>query len=180
MTARCGTALLLAALFTAACVWQPVAYTPAQEKPVATATAAFRQEPRLQRYFDEAVAYAIFPLAGRAGLAFGGAYGSGRLIEGGQAVGLVRMLEFYAGPNAGAQAYRQILFFRDAQSLADFKRGKLEFTGQANATVVATGATATPAYNPRVALFTQVRGGLLLEASVGAKKFQYVPLVAAP
>ena len=158
--------LLLASLavLLTACVWQPVEYTAQREETVNEAVAAFQQEEKLQRFFDEAIAYAVFPLAVRAGSGFGGAYGSGWLIENGEPAGQVRMFEFIAGPHVGGQGYRQILFFKDAASLALFKRSRFEFVGQANAALVATGASATPSYSRKVALFTQVRGGLLLEA----------------
>ena len=80
------------------------------------------------------------------------------------------LLELFAGANFGAQSYRTILFFRTPEVLHKFKKGRFEFTGQANATAVTTGKSITPSYNKDVAMFVQVRGGLLLEASVGAQR----------
>lgn len=76
----------------------------------------------------------------------------------------------------GAQVYRSIIFFRTEAALKDFRRGNFEFTGQANAAHVVGGQSLTPAYHPDVALFVQVKGGLLLEASVGAQRYDVFPL----
>jgi lipid-binding SYLF domain-containing protein len=175
---RCCVALLALALL-AGCVWQPVAYTLDDRVAVKEAEAAFRADPRLQRFFDEAVAHAILPLSVRGGTGFGGALGSGWLFEGGEAVGKVLLYEVFAGVDLGGQGYRQVIFFRTAEALATFKKSRLEFTGQANAAFTVVGATATPAWREDVAVFTQVIAGLLLEASVGGQHYEYLPLPGA-
>ena len=86
------------------------------------------------------------------------------------------MFEVFAGANFGAQAYRSILFFRTDKSLRKFKKGRFEFTGQANAAAVTLGVGLTPSFNQEVAMFTQLRGGLLLEASVGTQRYDFFPL----
>lgn len=163
-------------LLCTACVWKPVTYDEETRQSVGTAIAEFRSEDTLERFFDEAVAYVVFPTSVRAGSGFGGAYGSGWLFEAGDVTGRTTMFEVFAGPNLGAQAYRSILFFRTDKSLKKFKSGRFEFTGQANAAVVTVGAGVTPSFSQEVAMFTQVRGGLLLEASVGAQRYDFFPL----
>ena len=63
-----------------------------------------------------------------------------------------------------------------ASQLEAFSSGLLEFAGQANAAVVTAGMAATPSFNSEVALFTELKGGLLIEASVGAHRYGFAPI----
>jgi lipid-binding SYLF domain-containing protein len=173
------TLLLLVAL-AAGCVWQPIVYDESAQESVDKALAEFRKEEVLAPFFDEALAYAVFPGSFRAGTGFGGAYGSGWLLEEGNAIGRVTMFELFAGADFGAQVYRTILFFKTEKALRNFKKGTFEFTGQANAAHVVGGYSAAPSYHPEVAMFMQVRGGLLLEASVGTQRYDYFPIPPSP
>lgn len=166
----------LALLCTACVVWQPVTYTERDEAAATGALEAFHAGGELDRYFDQAVAWAVFPGSLRAGTGFGGAYGQGWLFERGEVTGRTMLVEFFAGVNMGGQVYRSILFFRDEDVLRRFKRGRFEFTGQANATVLTAGVPLTPSYHKDVAMFVQVRGGLLVEASVGTQRYDFFPL----
>ena len=106
---------LLAMAVTAilsACVWQPIVYDESAQASVDKAVAEFRREEALVPFFDEALAYAVFPGSFRAGTGFGGAFGGGWLLEDGDAVGRVTLFEFFAGADLGAQVYRTILFFK--------------------------------------------------------------------
>ena len=166
--------LLLA--FCSACTMQPVTYDSEAAESVAVATEAFRQHDELASYFESAIAYAIFPANWRAGTGFGGAFGNGWLLEQGELTGRVLMTELFFGANLGLQGDRKILFFRTGDVLDQFKRGRFEFTGQANASVGTLGTAVTPSFNPDVAMFVQVKGGLLLEASVGTQRYDFFPL----
>ncbi len=173
--------VLLAVVLTSvlgACVWQPIVYDESARESVENALSKFRGEEALAPFFEEALAYAVFPGSFRAGTGFGGAFGSGWLMEEGDAVGRITMFEFFAGADFGAQVYRTILFFKTEKALRNFKKGSFEFTGQANAAHVVGGYSAAPSYHPEVAMFVQVRGGLLLEASVGTQRYDFFPLDA--
>ena len=163
-----------------ACVWQPIIYDESARESVDKALAEFRREEALAPFFDEALAYAVFPGSFRAGTGFGGAFGGGWLLEDGDAVGRVTLFEFFAGADLGAQMYRTILFFKTEKALRNFKKGTFEFTGQANAAHVVGGYSAASSYYPEVAMFVQVRGGLLIEASVGTQRYDYFPIPPAP
>ena len=171
------TWITLLLFLSSACAWQPTTYSEKSEEAVNHALAEFREETLLEPFFEDAVAYVVFPTSVRAGTGFGGAYGTGWLLEEGKVTGGATMFEFFAGANIGAQAYRSILFFRSEQSLRRFKRGRFEFTGQANVAVAVVGVGMTPSFNKEIAMFTQLRGGLLLEASVGTQRYDYFPLV---
>jgi lipid-binding SYLF domain-containing protein len=164
---------LLAFILLAACSASPVVYDNDRKVSAEAAIAAFAEDERLAPFFEQAVAYAVFPSPFRGGVGFGGAYGIGWLFEGEEVTGKVRVIQGTVGAQWGGQVYRQILFFRDFQALERFKRGTWEFAGQANATAVVVGAAGTPSFNEEVALFTQVRGGLLLEASIGAHRYDF-------
>ncbi len=167
------------ALLCSACTMQPVVYDEERRAQAEAAIAAFRQHEELQRFFDEALAYAIFPGNWRAGSGFGAAFGTGWLVEEGEVTGRAMMVEAFVGANVGVQADRKILFFRSEWALDQFKRGRFEFTGQANATAATAGKAVTPGYHPDVAMFVEVRGGLMLEASVGTQRYDFFPLDAA-
>ncbi|AQA17636.1 hypothetical protein BST95_04680 [Halioglobus japonicus] len=166
----------LLALALSGCVTQPMVYDEERAAATEAAITAFQSREELTRFFDEAVAYAVFPGNWRAGSGFGGAFGNGWLFEGGELTGRALMVEAFVGPNLGVQSDRKILFFRTADVLNEFKRGRFEFTGQANAAAATWGRAVTPGYNPDVAMFVEVRGGLLLEASVGTQRYDYFPL----
>ena len=141
------------------------------------ATKFFQADKRLEKYFDDAVAYAMFPRVYRAGAGYGVAYGSGWVFRDGSVpIGKISTWQLSAGPHVGAQYYEQILFFRTELALSKFQKGTLEFGGQANVTVLAVGASATPSYNEDVAVFTNVRGGLMLEGSIGGHRYHYRPI----
>ncbi|QFU76596.1 hypothetical protein EY643_13535 [Halioglobus maricola] len=167
---------VLVVLCSACVVWEPVTYSDEQQESVELALAAFRAEEQLATYFNEASAFAVFPATYRAGAGFGAAYGQGWLFEGGDVTGRAMMTELFVGANVGVQGYRKILFFRGEWALDQFKRGRFEFTGQANATAVKSSVSASPAYHPEVAMFSQVKGGLLLEVSVGTQRYDFFPL----
>lgn len=134
----------------------------------------FRDDERLQKYFEEAVAYAMFPRVYRAGAGYGAAYGQGWVFrDQGAPIGKTRVWQFSAGPHMGAQFYEQIIFFKTEEALALFQAGTLEFAGQANATVGVANVSATPAYNEGIAIFTNIGGGLMLEGSIGGHLYNY-------
>ena len=168
--------VMISMLALSACVWQPVAYDDETAAQIEAARASFAAREELQTFFEEAVAYAIFPAQWRAGTGFGGAFGTGWLFEDGEVTGRAVMVEAFAGVNLGVQAYRKILFFRSEGALDQFKRGRFEFTGQANMAHVVGGRAATPGYHPDAAMFVEVKGGLLVEASVGTQRYDYFPV----
>ena len=75
----------------------------------------------------------------------------------------------------GGQAYSEFLFFEDAAALENFKRGNYELGAQASAVAITAGASADANFVGGVAIFTQAKGGLMYEASVGGQKFKVEP-----
>ena len=171
-------ALLLAVLLlgaaTADADWQPV---PTDELQVQTAAAldALRAEHGdvLAPYFDEAHAFAVFPKIRGGGAVFGWNWGKGLVIAGDRLIGHVRQRRVSLGAQLGYQAEAQIIFFRDAATLAEFKAGQLEFTPQASANIGKAGGAENTGFDTSVAVFSATRSGLMLEMAAGATKYRY-------
>ncbi len=130
----------------------------------------------LIRFFKNSVGYAVFPSVGKGAFIVGGAHGNGILYEGGEPVGKTSLTQGTVGFQFGGQAYAEIIFFETEGVLSDFKSGNFAFSGQVSGVALASGAAANANYQWGVAVFTQPKGGLMVEASVGGQKFSYTPL----
>jgi len=141
------------------------------------AVGAFRSaDPSLDAFFRNSVGYAVFPSVGKGGVGIGGAYGRGVLFEGGEPTGFTALKQGTVGVQLGGQSYRQLVFFEDAASMNDLKRGNLEFSAQVSAVAATEGAAADADYQQGVAVFTMRKGGLMFEASVGGQQFTFTPM----
>jgi lipid-binding SYLF domain-containing protein len=137
-------------------------------------------DPGMQKFFDTAAGYAVFPSIGKAAWVVGGAYGKGMLYEHGQPVGYCDMTQASVGLAWGGQAFTEIIFFETTEALNKFKAGQLALAAQASAVAVTAGASANANYSNGVLVFTRGEKGLMVEASVGGQKFTYQPLGAVP
>jgi len=117
------------------------------------------------------------------------------VYEKGKYIGDTSMSQVTVGFQLGGQAYSQIVFFQDAQSLKTFTSGNFEFGAQASAVAITAGASAQAGttgttagasttqkeattaanYSNGMAVFTVAKGGLMYEASIGGQKFSYTP-----
>ncbi len=139
------------------------------------AVARFRKtDPDLARFFKDSVGYAVFPSVGK-GTFVVGAHGGGILYEGEEPVGRASLTQATLGFQFGGQAYAEIIFFQTDGVLSDFKASNLAFSGQVSAVALAAGAAADAKYQWGVAVFTEPKGGLMVEASLGGQKFSYTP-----
>jgi len=140
------------------------------------AVAALRKaDPSLEKFFEKAAGYAVFPNVAKGGLVVGGAGGSGIVFEKGKAVGKTTLSQISVGAQVGGQAYYEIIFFETHKTLAEFKKGEWTLAAQVSAVALASGASANAAYKEGVAVFTLSKGGAMAEASVGGQKFSYEP-----
>ncbi len=130
----------------------------------------------IDKFFEDAYAYAIFPNVGKGGFIVGGGYGQGRVYEQGNLVGTTELVQGSVGLQVGGEAYRELIFFKDQKALDNFKEGKLKFSGQASAVAVTAGASVDLAYNDGVAVFTLTKGGLMASASIGGQSFSFKPV----
>ena len=125
------------------------------------------------KFFEGAAGWAVFPTIGKGAIGIGGAHGTGVLFEGGKAIGKTKLTQVTIGLQLGGQSYSEIVFFEDAASLNDFKKGDFALAAQVSAVAAASGAAANAKYERGVAVFTMTKGGLMYEASVGGQKFSF-------
>lgn len=152
--------------------WDPEEIQKAEQ----TAAAFKEADPSLQTFFDQAYAYAVYTSIAKAAFIVGGAHGKGAVFRGGEAIGKTAVTQASVGLQAGGQAYSEIVFFQSESAFNRFTAGDFELAAQASAVVAKEGAAANVAYERGVAVFTMIRGGVMLEASVGGQKFSYAPL----
>ncbi len=126
--------------------------------------------------FNDAPAYVIFPNVGKGAIGIGGAAGNGVFFENGSPVGTASMKQVSIGFQFGGQAYREVIFFQSEEAIDRFKDDNFEFAAQASAVAVDKGASANVNYRNGVMVFTQKKGGLMYEASIGGQKFDFEPL----
>ncbi len=149
-------------------------------KDVSDAVAGYRKtDPGIERFFKESAGYAVFPRIGKLGFIFGGGHGTGEVFEGGKLLGTVSITLATVGVQVGVQEFSEIIFFRDGAALARFKQNKFELTANVSAVIVKAGASDGVNYRDGVAVFTQPRGGAMVEASLGTQKFSFSPETAA-
>jgi len=153
----------------------------------------FRNSDRSSAFFQQSYGYAVFPTIGKGGLGIGAAHGSGHVYAEGKRIGLVTMNQLSVGFQAGGEAYSEIIFFKDKQSMDNFTSGNFEFsadvgaiaiTAAADVSVGSTGADAgasatktaaatTSEFTRGMAVFTIAKGGLMYNATVAGQKFSY-------
>lgn len=172
---------ILAAILIIATWLQPTltcAQVPAAERRLDvdchTARIAFiAKDPVMKDLFDHAYAHAVFPNVGKGGLIVGGAHGSGILYRNGKALGRAKLTQVSAGLQAGGQAFSEVVFLEDKAALERFQQGGVEFSASVSAVMAKDGAAAHTKYTEGVMVFVMVKGGLMLEVSVGGQQFSY-------
>ena len=189
MKIRIAAALLLGLFMTA--VAQAAGYEQTIE--------VFKGAGESANFFSTSYAYAVFPTVGAGAVGIGGAYGKGRVYVHGQWAGDVAMGQVSLGIQLGGKAYSEIIFFEDQRSLEQFESGKFEFTADASAIAVTSGANAQVAtngvsrgmssgqhnavtegtYQAGIAVFIVAKGGLMAAASLAGQRFSYEPRAAA-
>ena len=156
----------------------------------------FKEAGASASFFDNSYGYAVFPSIGKGGLVVGGAHGTGRVYEKGKHIGDVSMTQVSIGAQVGGEAFRQIIFFENKAALDKFTSGNFEFGADVNAVAITSGvsgsagtsgATATASsgggkdaatggeYINGMAVFTMVKGGAMVQATVGGQKFKFKP-----
>jgi lipid-binding SYLF domain-containing protein len=127
----------------------------------------------IKNLFSSSYGYVIFPNVGKGGMGIGGAAGSGVVYEKGVAVGKARLTQLTVGAQLGGQVYKEVIFFESKADLDRFKENNFEFSAQVSAVAATAGVSANVTYKEGVMVFTQQRGGLMYEATVGGQKFNY-------
>lgn len=148
-----------------------------QEKAQQAADTVRQSAPVLERFFQHAYGYAIFPDVYKGGIILlGGAHGTGYVYELNTFVGTSRITQLNVGPQLGGQSFTEVVFFKSKEDLDNFKRGNFELNAQATAILVTSGMATNIDYSNGVAIFAIPKAGVMAEASIGGQKFSYKPL----
>ena len=123
--------------------------------------------------FEKAYGYVIFPNVGKGGFGIGAAAGNGAVYEHNKLIGMAKLSQLSIGFQAGAQTYREVIFFESKKEMERFKDSRFEFSAQVSAVAVTEGASANVKYTNGVMVFTMQKGGLMYEASIGGQKFKF-------
>jgi len=145
----------------------------------------------VSRFHKSAYGYAVFPTIGKGGIGFGGAHGSGRVYRAGKRTGDITMTQLTIGLQLGGQAYRQVIYLEDERAFKEFTSGSFEFSAQAEAIAITASAGAQAGsegtsasandtqaearYYGGMVVFTQGKGGLMYQATIGGQKYDYTP-----
>ena len=168
------TLLIFFITFTAQAQWDPKATSDSEvNADVLGAVEVFKSNPGLKPFFEQAHGYAVFPSIKKAGFGIGGATGEGQVFEKGNLIGNTEVTQLSIGLQFGAQAFKEIIFFKDIEALNRFVRGNFEFGAQASAVALTAGVAVEVEYSDGVAIFTEPNGGLMYEASIGGQKFSF-------
>ncbi len=141
---------------------------------VGVAIAAFKKaDPGLELWFDHAYGYAVFPRVGKAAIGVGAAGGEGVVYDQGVSTGNARLSQADVGLQLGGRSYREVIFFEDAATLADFTDGSFELKSNFTAIAAEEGSASKATYQDGVAVFVMSTGGLMVDVSVGGQNFDY-------
>ncbi|MEM9083927.1 MAG: hypothetical protein AAGB34_10060 [Planctomycetota bacterium] len=136
-----------------------------------------RTDGTLAKFFDNSIAYAVYPAVSKAGVGIGGANGVGLLFEGGDEItGTTTLSQFNIGAQIGGQTFAQIVFFETPEKVARFKANELELTANISAVIVEDGSGATSDFQEAVAVFVKPKEGFMLDLSLGGQEFNYEPM----
>lgn len=176
---------LLAALSAEAAVadWVPDPGDPLQVAAAAAVADARARHADLRPYFDDACAVAVFPAVRRFGLGAGYAWGNGLLLTGDRMTGRISQGALSLGPQLGGQTETQFIFFRRCEAADELATkgnlgpvpGRLEFTGRGSAAAFTAGGSADAGFSSDVAIFSLLRGGLMLELAAAVVRYRVTP-----
>ncbi len=152
-------------------------WDPAHEERAKAAVDYFRKNgPALDRFFEKAYGFVVFPNVYKGGfMLFGGGHGNGYVYEQNFLVGRSSITQFNVGPQLGGQSFSEIIFFKGREELENFKKGNYELNAQVVAIMVTSGMATNTDYSNGVAVFVLPKAGIMAEATVGGQKFSYKP-----
>lgn len=133
------------------------------------------KDPGLKQQLKKAYGYAVFPSVGKAALVVGGSYGRGAVFEKGKFIGHATISQLTLGVQIGGDTFSEIVIFESKPALDRFKQGAMAFAASASAVLVKAGATGAADFPKGVKALAYSRGGMLLEAAIGAQKFKFKP-----
>lgn len=143
---------------------------------VREAVAAFRaQDSSIDRFFKQSHGYAVLPQIFKGGFWVGGSHGRGQVFEQGYLTGYCNMSQATIGFTFGGQFFREVIFFESKRAMDKFKTDEYTFSAEVSAVALTAGAAAKARYKNGMAVFIMPDKGLMVDASVGGQKFNFVP-----
>jgi lipid-binding SYLF domain-containing protein len=130
-------------------------------------------DPALASFMDRGYAYAIFPNVGKGGFVAGGAYGRGSVYEQGRFIGYADVKQGTVGLQAGGQNFSELIVFENKAALDRFTNNEFGFSANASAIAIKPGVGKSTNFEKGVAVFTQPKGGLMVEAAIGGQQFTF-------
>jgi len=134
-----------------------------------------KAKPKLQSFKDKSYGYAVFPRVTKGAIGIGGAGGKGIVFKNHEPMGQSSLKQATFGVQLGGQQYVEIIFFENEKSYDKFTNKKVKFSGQASAVAIKPGVSVDATFKNGMAIFTQTKGGLMYEASIGGQHFSYKP-----
>ena len=135
---------------------------------------------QIDAFLANSYAFAVFPRLKRFSALAGWASGKGILVEQGRFTGYVRQRRFSLGFQLGYQRQGQILLFRNARALAEFKEDRINFTPQASFHARKPRKAADASFSPRVSVLSISEKGLSVDAAIGGSKSRFTPAANDP
>lgn len=134
------------------------------------------QDPSLDNLLRNSFGYVIFPTVGKGAAGVGGAYGQGEVYQQGTRVGYANMTQATIGASLGGQTFSELIVFRTQDALQRFQSSPTTFEADVTAVAVKSGAADSARWAHDIAVFLDVKGGLMADVSIGGQKFEYQPL----
>lgn len=136
-------------------------------------------DPEIQSFFDTSYGYAVFPKVAKGAFIFGGTHGKGEVYEQGQMIGYSSLSGASAGFSFGGEFFREIIFFKNKQYFDEFLSDEYTISANLSAVVLTAGAARKSSYDKGKVVFVKADSGLMVDASLGGQKFNYIPVSLA-
>jgi lipid-binding SYLF domain-containing protein len=130
-------------------------------------------DPDLASFMNRGYGYAIFPNVGKGGFVAGGAYGRGSVYEQGKFIGYADVKQGTVGLQAGGQNFSELIVFENKAALDRFTNNEFAFAANASAIAIKPGVSKSTNFEKGTAVFTQPKGGLMVEAAIGGQQFTF-------
>jgi len=134
--------------------------------------------PGIEMYFEDSIGYAVLPRITKGAFWVGGAFGRGQVYRAEDMIGYCSMTQGTLGFSFGGQFFREIIFFQNEEALQKFKNDFV-FTAEASAVAAREGVITKTNHRNGMAVFIITDAGLMVDASVGGQKFDFVPTSSA-
>ena len=127
----------------------------------------------LEKLFNSAYAYAIFPNVTSGSLGLGKFSGDGEVFKGGNFAGYASISGGSVGKQVDGQDFIQVVFFQNEAAFNNVKNGSFESDAKATAVTIKPGEGAQADYTNGIIAFALSRKGLMVQAAVGGQKLSF-------